>query len=148
MVLPLTSFRFRLLSLLIAEILEGPVFNCRFALIPMLVFPEELRASVDPCDNSSDSGLGFDHHIDYHFDVRQNLAYLEQEVSTYLECLSTFQVNHMSAMWTSMATCHLGQYAHHFNIKVSRAWVTCKNIFFLTRTISLTVKISHGTTKN
>ncbi|KAE8746745.1 hypothetical protein FOCC_FOCC006493, partial [Frankliniella occidentalis] len=40
---------------------------------------EELRASVDPCDNSSDSGLGFDQHLDYHFNVRQNLAYLEQE---------------------------------------------------------------------
>lgn len=21
---------------------------------------------VDPCENSNDSGLGFDHHIDYH----------------------------------------------------------------------------------
>ncbi|KAF2883938.1 hypothetical protein ILUMI_22230 [Ignelater luminosus] len=42
-------------------------------------FPGKLRAvsrrSLDPCDNSNDSGLGFDNHVDHHASITERLAW-------------------------------------------------------------------------
>lgn len=39
------------------------------------------RTAVDPCDNSNDSGLGFDHHLEFQIAARSAVRFADQEVS-------------------------------------------------------------------
>ncbi|KAJ9589370.1 hypothetical protein L9F63_017422, partial [Diploptera punctata] len=39
----------------------------------------EERTTVDPCDNSNDSGLGFDHHLEYQLAARSTVRFADQE---------------------------------------------------------------------
>jgi len=39
------------------------------------------RTTVDPCDNSNDSGLGFDHHLEFQLAARSSVKFADQEIS-------------------------------------------------------------------
>lgn len=47
-----------------------------------LVSKKEERVPVDPCDNSNDSGLGFDHHLEYQVTPQSSLRFSDKEVNT------------------------------------------------------------------
>jgi hypothetical protein len=46
----------------------------------MMAARTQERATVDPCDNSNDSGLGFDHHLEFQLAARSTVRFADQEV--------------------------------------------------------------------
>jgi hypothetical protein len=51
----------------------------RFCNLMMAARTQE-RTTVDPCDNSNDSGLGFDHHLEFQLAARSSVKFADQEV--------------------------------------------------------------------
>lgn len=54
----------------------------RFCNLMMAARTQE-RTTVDPCDNSNDSGLGFDHHLEFQLAARSSLRFADQEVCKF-----------------------------------------------------------------
>jgi len=51
----------------------------RFCNLMMAARTQE-RTTVDPCDNSNDSGLGFDHHLEFQLAATSSVKFADQEV--------------------------------------------------------------------